>query len=109
MRSRRSVGKAARKIRTIRSNAGRGSPKAECSRFTPRLAGKLALHEQFFPGWTAVIDGKASAVESWSGAFQAVTVPAGEHTVEFRYRSRLLGLGGGISLVALIGLVLDTG
>ena len=66
--------------------------------------GKLALHEQFFPGWTAMIDGKSAAVESWAGAFQAVTVPAGEHTVEFRYRSRLLGLGAGISLVALTGL-----
>jgi uncharacterized membrane protein YfhO len=66
--------------------------------------GKLALHEQFFPGWTATIDGKSAAVESWAGAFQAVAVPAGEHTVEFRYRSRLLGVGAGISLVALIGL-----
>ena len=67
--------------------------------------GKLALHEQFFPGWTATIDGKGAAVEAWAGAFQAVAVPAGEHTVEFHYRSRLLGLGGGISLAALIGLV----
>ena len=67
--------------------------------------GKLALHEQFFPGWTATIDGKSAAVEPWAGAFQAVAVPAGEHTVEFHYRSRLLGLGGAISLVALIGLV----
>jgi uncharacterized membrane protein YfhO len=67
--------------------------------------GKLALHEQFFPGWTATIDGKSAAVEPWAGAFQAVTVPAGEHTVEFRYRSRLLGLGAAISLVALVGLV----
>jgi hypothetical protein len=67
--------------------------------------GKLALHEQFFPGWTATVDGKGSAVESWMGAFQAVAVPAGEHTVEFRYRSRLLGVGAGISVVALIGLV----
>jgi hypothetical protein len=31
-------------------------------------------------------------------------VPAGEHTVEFRYRSRLLGWGASISLLALIGL-----
>ncbi len=67
--------------------------------------GKLALHEQFFPGWTAMIDGKSATVESWMGAFQAVEVPAGEHAVEFRYRSRLLGWGGGISLLALIGLV----
>jgi len=66
--------------------------------------GKLALHEQFFAGWTAMIDGKSAAVESWAGAFQSVTVPAGDHIVEFRYRSRLLGLGAVISVVMLIGL-----
>jgi len=69
------------------------------------VEGKLALHEQFFPGWAATIDGKSAAVESWAGAFQAVVVPAGEHTVEFRYRSRLLPLGAWISAVALIALV----
>ena len=66
--------------------------------------GTLALHEQLFPGWIASIDGKTTAVQPWSGAFQAVNVPGGEHVVEFQYRSRLLGLGGSISLVSLIGL-----
>jgi uncharacterized membrane protein YfhO len=68
------------------------------------VEGKLALHEQFFPGWTARIEGKSAAVEPWAGAFQAVMVPAGEHTVGFRYRSRLLGVGAGISVLALIWL-----
>jgi uncharacterized membrane protein YfhO len=67
--------------------------------------GKLALHEQLFPGWTTFVDGKGAAMESWAGAYQAVTVPAGEHTVEFRYRSQLLGVGGGTSVLALIGLM----
>jgi hypothetical protein len=66
--------------------------------------GKLALHEQLFPGWTAVVDGKGEAVEPWAGAFQAVVVPPGEHTVEFRYRPRLLGVGGAISVIALVAL-----
>ena len=66
--------------------------------------GTLALHEQFFPGWTATIDGVEAPESRWMGAFQAVTVPAGEHTVEFQYRSRLLALGGAISALALIGL-----
>jgi len=79
-------------------------PEIRTFRVRAASGGKLALHEQFFPGWTATIDGKSAAVESWAGAFQAVAVPAGEHTVEFRYRSRLLGLGAAISIVALIGL-----
>jgi len=66
--------------------------------------GQLALHEQLFPGWTVSIDGKTTAVQPWSGAFQTVKVPAGEHTVEFRYGSKLLGIGGAISLLALLGL-----
>jgi hypothetical protein len=69
------------------------------------FGGKLALHEQLFPGWTTFVDGKGAAMESWAGAYQAVTVPAGEHTVEFRYRSQLLGVGGGTSVLALIGLM----
>jgi uncharacterized membrane protein YfhO len=80
-------------------------PENRTFRVRATSGGKLALHEQFFPGWTAAIDGKSAAVEAWAGAFQAVAVPAGEHTVEFHYRSRLLGLGGGISLAALIGLI----
>jgi hypothetical protein len=79
-------------------------PETRAFKVRAAAAGKLALHEQFFPGWTATIDGKNATVDSWAGAFQSVTVPAGEHTVEFLYRSRLLGLGAGISLVALIGL-----
>jgi hypothetical protein len=78
----------------------------ETRKFHVRAAagGKLALHEQFFPGWTSFVDGKSAAVEPWGGAFQAVDVPAGEHTVEFRYRPRLLWVGAGISLASLIGL-----
>jgi hypothetical protein len=82
----------------------RWEPEDRTFRVSTASGGKLALHEQFFPGWTATIDGKSAAVEPWAGAFQAVAVPAGEHTVEFRYRSRLLGWGAGISLLALIGL-----
>jgi len=83
---------------------GAWEPEDRAFRVRTTAGGKLALHEQFFPGWTGFVDGHPVVVSSWAGAFQAVTVPAGEHTVEFRYRSRLLGLGGGISLVALIGL-----
>lgn len=82
-----------------------GEPEDRVFRVRTAAGGKLALHEQFFPGWTATIDGKRAVAEPWMGAFQAVAVPAGEHTVEFRYRSRLLGLGAGISLVALLGLM----
>jgi len=81
------------------------TPESRMFKVRTAAAGKLALHEQFFPGWTAWVDGDPAVAEPWMGAFLAVAVPAGEHTVEFRYHSRLLGLGRAISLVALIGLV----
>ncbi len=67
--------------------------------------GRLTFSEQFYPGWTVTIDGKRAALERWKGAFQAVQVPGGEHTVIFRFRQQWLGVGGGISLLTLIGLV----
>jgi hypothetical protein len=67
--------------------------------------GRFRLSEQFYPGWTVSIDGRRATLELWSGAFQAVDVPAGEHTVAFRFRQRWLGVGAGITLVALSGLV----
>jgi hypothetical protein len=79
-------------------------PEERIFRVHSASGGELDLHEQFFPGWTASIDGKTAPEHSWMGAFQAVNVPQGEHIVEFRYRSQLLGLGGAISLLALIGL-----
>ena len=84
--------------------ARRWEPERRVFAVSSASGGQLALHEQFFPGWTASIDGRTTTVEPWSGAFQAVNVPPGEHVVEFRYRSRLLGLGGAITLLALTGL-----
>jgi hypothetical protein len=78
----------------------------EKRQFSVRSAqgGRLTLSEQFFPGWTAAIDGKSAELERWMGAFQAVQVPAGEHIVEFQFRSARLVLGMWISLISLIGL-----
>jgi uncharacterized membrane protein YfhO len=67
--------------------------------------GRFVLVEQFFPGWEGQVDGHAANIERWNGAFQAVYVPPGEHTVEFRYHSRLLPAGAAISLLSLVLLV----
>lgn len=67
--------------------------------------GLLTFSEQYFPGWSAFIDGRQAAVEVWNTAFQSVRVPAGEHTVEFRYQSTYLAAGAWISLATLAGLM----
>jgi hypothetical protein len=60
----------------------------------------FALHEQFYPGWTAQVDDAPATVELWGDAFQAIRVPAGEHRVKFVFQSRWLRIGAWISLVS---------
>jgi hypothetical protein len=67
--------------------------------------GRFALHEQFYPGWRATIDGNPIRIERWSEAFQSVQVPPGEHRIEFRFRSSGLRIGALVSLLATLVLV----
>ncbi len=41
--------------------------------------------EQFFPGWTATLDGKPITIDSYKGLMQTVTVPAGRHMIRFYF------------------------
>jgi hypothetical protein len=77
---------AERRSFQVRSNAG----------------GAFRLTEQFFPDWTATIDGTPITIEKCHEAFQCVVLPAGEHRVEFRYRSRTLPIGSAISLLSAV-------
>ncbi len=66
---------------------------------TPAL---LILSETAYPGWRVFVDGVA---QEWLTAYTAVRatcVPAGEHTVEWRYQPRSYAIGGMLSLLGLI-------
>ncbi len=67
--------------------------------------GRFALHEQFYPGWRATVDGSPVPIERWSEAFQAVHIPPGEHRLAFRFRSSGLRIGAFVSLLATVVLV----
>ncbi|MEO8098499.1 MAG: YfhO family protein [Acidobacteriota bacterium] len=69
-------------------------------------AGRFTLTEQFYPGWSATVDGTPSTIEKWESSFQAIHVPAGKHTIEFHYREQLLPAGAAISLLSLGALYL---
>ena len=45
----------------------------------------LIRRETYFPGWSDHIDGRSSTLQPYDGIFQAVSVPAGAHTVSFSY------------------------
>jgi len=68
--------------------------------------GYLVLADSWAPGWRAEVDGAPALVERANLAQRAVRVPAGKHTVAFRYRPRWRVAG---PLVSLAGLMLAGG
>jgi len=71
--------------------------------------GFLVLSEIYYPGWIASIDGRRARVHRTNYVLRGVSVPAGEHEVEFTFRSRsflqgayLSGAGAGLLLVSLV-------
>jgi Bacterial membrane protein YfhO len=62
----------------------------------------FVLKEQFFPGWTAYLDGQTIPIQLWRGAFQSVHVPAGDHSLDFRYQPRTLVIGAWISAASIL-------
>ena len=64
--------------------------------------GRFRLSEQSYPGWKASVDGAEAPVDRCHQSFQCVAIPGGRHTLEFRYHSRWLFLGGAITLCSML-------
>jgi hypothetical protein len=73
-----------------------------------RRPGFLVLSEIYYRGWEAWIDGRRAPVERVNYALRGLAVPAGEHRVEFVFRSPSFRNGAAYSmlgaLLALAGL-----
>ncbi len=67
--------------------------------------GLLVLHDSYYPGWKAYVDGKEAGLYRTDTAFRGVFVPAGVHTVEFRYRPLSFYVGLSLSFSAIILMV----
>ncbi|MCC6548271.1 YfhO family protein [Candidatus Sumerlaeota bacterium] len=64
--------------------------------------GLLYVTDNLTPGWSASIDGAPTRILGANHAFRAVEVPAGGHTVVFRYRVPGLGVGIGLSVAGIL-------
>jgi hypothetical protein len=70
--------------------------------------GFLVLSDQYYPGWTAHIDGVEAPVYRANGVFRAVYLPAGGHLIQFDYQPQSVYLGlvlasaGALIIVALL-------
>jgi len=64
--------------------------------------GWLVLADTHYPGWTTFLDGDPIELFRANGSFRAVSVPAGDHQVEFTYSPRSFSIGLGLSLLAML-------
>ena len=65
--------------------------------------GYVVLSDTFYPGWSAFVDGKPTAILRANLLFRAVAVGKGDHIVEFKYQPRSFYIG--LALAALACLI----
>lgn len=53
----------------------------------------VVLQQIYYPGWEVLVDGTLAELKIHHEAFPSVTVPAGTHTVSFRYENRAVKVG----------------
>ncbi|MDR1303708.1 MAG: YfhO family protein, partial [Verrucomicrobiales bacterium] len=61
----------------------------------------LWFGDTWYPGWRAAIDGRATPIHRVNYMFMGVEVPAGKHTVEFKFYPRHFTASLSVALVAL--------
>ncbi|MDP2497746.1 MAG: YfhO family protein [Candidatus Palauibacterales bacterium] len=84
------------------------SPERMELRVNAEERGLLVVSEVYHPNWTATVDGEEVPVYRTDAALRGVVVPAGSHTLTFRYESTSyragLGLTLGGTVLTLLGL-----
>ena len=68
--------------------------------------GYLFLADSWYPGWVAEVDGIETQIYKADIAFRAVRIPQGAHTVNFYYRPISFYIGGGITFISFLYMVL---
>ena len=61
----------------------------------------INMSQTYYPGWNAYIDGVKTELYEVNGIIQGAFVPAGTHTVEFRYQPTVFYAGVFVSIAAI--------
>jgi hypothetical protein len=56
-------------------------------------AGLLVLCDQFYPGWTALVDGSPAKIYRINFFARGLLVPAGSHSISFEYKPQSVAVG----------------
>jgi hypothetical protein len=80
----------------------RYTPNSIKMRVTTNSSGLLVISNTYFPGWHATVDGKEEMVIRADYAFQGIPIKHGTHTVIIRYLPFSFLLGGIISLISSV-------
>jgi hypothetical protein len=83
-------------------------PERVVARSDARRAAMVVLTDVHYPGWKATLDGRDVPLERVDYLLRGVAVPAGTHTVEFRYQPASWRAGwilSGVALLVLVGLL----
>ena len=57
-------------------------------------------------GWVATIDNQEGIIYPVNYVLRGLQIPAGEHQIRFRFEPKVIQLGSGIQLVAIVILLL---
>jgi hypothetical protein len=69
--------------------------------------GLAVFSEMYYEkGWIALVDGKETPIMRADYALRAIVVPAGKHSIEFKFDPQVVKTGSAIALVSSIGMLL---
>jgi uncharacterized membrane protein YfhO len=68
--------------------------------------GMLVVSEVMTPGWNAYVDGEEVPIQAVNYLFRGLPLPAGDHTVEFRYEPASLRIGLAATTTTAVGMII---
>jgi hypothetical protein len=72
--------------------------------------GLAVFSEIYYPkGWIATIDGKEASIFRTNYTLRGLEIPAGKHTIEFKFEPQVIKTGGTIVLMSGLGMLLLIG